>query len=245
MAVYRADNDLSFLAKCSNDDLELLASLITHDPKDGSLRWSETLSGSAEYKRHYPDHQKYWPSIAAEVQTFGANSFASLFRRGKGVMYREILCDVCDKMKVNYSKNASTENIEINMLLKVLEKSLSEMSTDELKEFASSMEIELTNPTPELILMAVQASIRISGFAAYKLAVIVVSTVAKSLLGRSLPFVAYAMLTRSMSVLAGPIGWVLSSLWLATDMAGPAYRVTIPACMLIAYMRQKALYQQK
>lgn len=242
MAIYRADPDLFFLAQCHNDDLELLVSLMTHDPKDGSLRWSETLTGSEDYKRYYPNHQQYWKGIAAEVQTFGANSLASVLRRGKVVEYREVLCDVCEKMKVNYSKNASTENIELNMLLKVLEKSLSDMSPDELKEFASGMEIELTNPTPELILMAIQTAIRASGFAAYKMTVVIVSTVAKALLGRGLQFGTYVLLTRSISVLAGPVGWALSSLWLATDLAGPAYRVTIPACLLIAYMRQKALY---
>lgn len=242
MAIYRADPDLFFLAQCHNDDLELLVSLMTHDPKDGSLRWSETLTGSEDYKRYRPNHQQYWQGIVAEVQTFGANSLASVLRRGKGVAYREVLCDACDKMKVDYSKNASTENIELNMLLKVLEKSLSDMSPDELKEFASGMEIELTNPTPELILMAIQTAIRASGFAAYKITVVIVSTVAKALLGRGLQFGTYVLLTRSISVLAGPVGWALSSLWLATDLAGPAYRVTIPACLLIAYMRQKTLY---
>ncbi|CAM3643006.1 oxidoreductase [Rouxiella silvae] len=242
MAIYRTDPDLFFLAQCHNDDLEFLVSLITHDPKDGSLRWSETLSGSEDYKRFYPNHQEYWQGIAAEVQTFGANSFVNILRRGKGVMYRELLCDACDKMKVNYSKKASTENIELNMLMKVLEKSLSDMSSEQLKEFATGMEIELSNPTPELILMAIQTAIRASGFAAYKMAVVVVSTVAKALLGRGLQFGTYVLLTRSISALAGPVGWALSSLWLATDLAGPAYRITIPACLLIAYMRQKALY---
>lgn len=243
MATYRPDPDLCFLGQCDNDDLEFLVSLLTHDPKDGSLRWSETLTGTDEYKRHHPDHQQYWQAIAAEVQTFGANSFASVLRGGKGVTYRELLCDACDNMKVNYSKKTSTENIELNMLLKVLETSLSEMSPDELNEFASGMEIELTNPTPELILMAIQIAIRASGFAAYRLAVVVVSTVAKALLGRGLQFGAFVLLTRAISVLAGPVGWALSSLWLATDLAGPAYRITIPSCLFIAYMRQKALYQ--
>ncbi|MDW2646713.1 ubiquinol-cytochrome C chaperone family protein, partial [Citrobacter sp. HN-141] len=41
---------------------------------------------------------------------------------------------------------------------------------------------------------------------------------------------------------AGPVGWVLSSLWLLIDLAGPAYRVTLPSCIFIAYMRQKHLY---
>lgn len=244
MAVYRTDPDLFFLAQCDNIDLDILVSLLTHDPQDASLRWSETLSGSEEYKRYHPDHQKYWPSIAAEIQTFGANTLASMLRRGKGVTYREVLCDACDKMKVSYGKNATTEDIELSMLLKVLETSISEMSQEQLKEFATGMEIELTSPTPELVLMSIQTAIRASGFAAYRMAAVVVSTMTKALLGRGLQFGAYVLLSRAISVLAGPVGWALSSLWLATDIAGPAYRVTIPACLLVAYMRQKSLHQK-
>lgn len=245
MATYRTDPDLHFLSVCDNEDLGLLVSVLTHDPKDGVARWSETLTTSSEYKNYYPQHNQYWPLIAAELQTYGANSFANILRRGKGVVYREVLCDACDKMKVNYNKKSSTENIELNMLLKLLEASLSEMSSEDLQEFASDMEIELTNPTPEVILMAVQAAIKTTGFAAFKFAAIIVSVVAKNLFGRALPFTAFIFLSRSISVLTGPIGWALSSAWLATDLAGPAYRVTIPACLFIAYMRQKSLHSQE
>ncbi|EOY5726367.1 DUF3944 domain-containing protein [Enterobacter cloacae] len=51
MAVYREDADLRFLGRCENEDLDLLVSLITRDPRDKTLRWTETLSGSDNYKR--------------------------------------------------------------------------------------------------------------------------------------------------------------------------------------------------
>lgn len=66
MAVYREDTDLRFLGGCENEDLDLLVSLITHDPRDKTLRWTETLSGSDNYKRFYPAHRNYWQEIAAE-----------------------------------------------------------------------------------------------------------------------------------------------------------------------------------
>lgn len=243
MAIYRADPDLHFLSLVDNADLDLLVSLLIRDPQDGNARVAETLTSTDEYKQHTPDHQRYWPSVAAELQTFGANSLVSLFRGGQGVPYREVLCDACDKMKVNYNKNATTENIELNMLLKVLENSLAKMSEQDLRELAKEMQVEISNPTPQLMLMAVQTAIRSSGFAAYRMTTMLVSILAKSLLGRALPFGAYVMLTRSISLLTGPVGWVLSSAWLAADIAGPAYRVTIPACMLVAWMRQKTQCQ--
>ena len=45
-----------------------------------------------------------------------------------------------------------------------------------------------------------------------------------------------------MSILTGPIGWVITGLWTAIDIAGPAYRVTIPAVIEIVVLRQKYLY---
>lgn len=43
---------------------------------------------------------------------------------------------------------------------------------------------------------------------------------------------------RLFTVFAGPIGWVLSGLWTAFDIAGPAYRVTVPCTITIAYLRK-------
>jgi len=50
------------------------------------------------------------------------------------------------------------------------------------------------------------------------------------------------ILTRTMAILTGPIGWVITGLWTAVDIAGPAYRVTIPAVIQVAALRQKHLY---
>ena len=51
-----------------------------------------------------------------------------------------------------------------------------------------------------------------------------------------------AALTRLMSILTGPIGWAITGLWTAIDIAGTAYRVTIPAVIQVAALRQKVLY---
>ena len=54
-------------------------------------------------------------------------------------------------------------------------------------------------------------------------------------------FASGSVLSRSLSVLAGPIGWALTAAWTAYDIAGPAYRVIVPAVIQIAYLRQKSL----
>lgn len=67
----------------------------------------------------------------------------------------------------------------------------------------------------------------------------------KTLIGRWLSFVGNAALTRTMAVLTGSIGWVNTGLWAAIDIAGSAYRVTIPAVIQVSVLRQKCLYKKK
>ncbi|MUU32146.1 hypothetical protein F7210_07185, partial [Helicobacter pylori] len=40
--------------------------------------------------------------------------------------------------------------------------------------------------------------------------------------------------------LTGPVGWIITGVWTAIDIAGPAYRVTIPACIVVTTLRLKA-----
>lgn len=241
---YRYDDDLQFLEEISSENLEDLVYCLTHD-KDGSKRLTEELTSKSDYKEFYPDHQMYWRSIAAEIQCFGGNTFANLLRNGQGVMYKEALSDVCDKMKVNYSKGASVEIIEGNLLMKILNDALEKMSPEELRELAEAVGIDnLEILNSRNMLMVFQTVFRAGGFRSYQLTLIIVNAVLKALIGRGLSFAGNTILTRTMAVLAGPIGWAITALWTAFDMAGAAYRVTIPAVIQIAALRSKYLYEK-
>lgn len=242
---YRHDNDLEFLKNIESKDLEDLVYCLTHD-KDGKTRFTEELTSSDEYKSNYPDHNKYWELIAAEIQCFGGNSFANVFRGGRGVEYKEVLIDVCDKMKVNYNKYTSVDKIESNLLMKILTDALENMTSDELKELAESTGVKNTSGvTPETMVGIFQTVFRMGGFKSYQLTLIIVNATLKALIGRGLSFAGNAALTRTMAILTGPIGWVITGLWTAIDIAGPAYRVTIPAVIQIAALRQKHLYEKQ
>ncbi|MDP8033828.1 DUF3944 domain-containing protein [Pasteurella atlantica] len=236
---YRYDPDLDFLQHLESDDLKELYDVLVYD-KDGDRRLTETLSVSNERKEYGSNYSIYWERIAEELQCYGANTFVTLLRFGKGVTYHEILCDVCDKLKVNYNKNSAIEKIEQHLLMKILEKSLEEMSSSEKQELARSIGIKNTdNVTPELLTAAFLKIFKLGGFKSYQLTVIVVNAILKALIGRGLSFAGNATLTRTMAVLTGPIGWVITGLWTAIDIAGPAYRVTIPAVITVIGLRQK------
>ncbi|MGL2398943.1 ubiquinol-cytochrome C chaperone family protein [Helicobacter pylori] len=80
--------------------------------------------------------------IAEELQCYGGNTFINFFRN-EGVLYKEILCDVCNHLKVNYNEESPTSLIEQNILAKLLKDSLEQMSKKDLEELRH--ELGMTN----------------------------------------------------------------------------------------------------
>lgn len=52
-------------------------------------------------------------------------------------------------------------------------------------------------------------------------------------------------LKKTLGILAGPIGWVITGELVSINLAGPAYRVTVPACVLVATLRKKLKAEQE
>lgn len=120
------------------------------------------------------------------------------------------------------------------------------MSQDELSELVKTTGLKNTQGiTKQAMVGTFQAIFRAGGFKSYQLTVIIANIILKALIGRGLSFGATTILTKTMSVLVGPIGLAVSSLWAIKDIAGPAYRVTIPVAIQIAVLRRKYLYDNK
>jgi uncharacterized protein YaaW (UPF0174 family) len=238
------DDDLiPLLRKASSEDLGVLVEYI-------HKAYNEDLSSVPAFKSQNPragekiydgDHRAYAEDIAAEIQRYGGNSFSNALRGGKGVSYIEVVRDVADNLKVSYNKNADAATIEGQIQLKVLETAYEKMSSEERGELLKELGVSITNGIPAALPMAaLQGAIRLGGFAAYKMALIIANTIAKILIGRGLPLVVNRVLVQSMKVFAGPIGWALTATWTLVDLAGPAYRVIIPCVIQTAYIRQKS-----
>lgn len=137
----REDVDLDFLKELENKDLDAFVEIITGQEYD--RRWAERLSSHKLYKEHFPDHKKYIEVIIDEIQRFGGNTFANIFRR-KGVTYRQILCNVCRKMGIRYSTtNVSTEMMERKLLCEVLIKCLPDMTFADLQRLVEYFNLGL------------------------------------------------------------------------------------------------------
>ncbi|WP_240445663.1 DUF3944 domain-containing protein [Helicobacter pylori] len=179
---------MEFLNHLSSSDLKDLFDVIAYD-EDGTLRMSEELTSSTEYKRYGHDYAKYPERIAEELQHYGGNSFADFFR-DEGVLYKEILCDVCDHLKVSYNEKANTSWIEQNMLSKLLKDSLEKMSGREIKELGH--ELGMTNidkvigENKQVLIASVLTLFQAGGSHSYALAISVADAMVRQTLGHGL-----------------------------------------------------------
>lgn len=182
-------------------------------------------------------------NISDYLREMGSNDIATFFR-GKGVQYEEIVVDVAEKLgaKEVSKDNGVVENESI-ILKKLFSDALDNMSYEEKKQLFSSMGIkEGSVPYGASGTIIVQMMLsNLGGFATYRIALIVANLVSKALLGSGLSFAANALLTRSIGVMLGPVGWIATGAWLAVDLAGPAYRKTVPAVIHVAMLRQDLL----
>ncbi len=230
--------ELAFLQRASNDDLLLLCDIVVKDKK-GNYRLTESLSYTQEYKENYPDDiHAMLPQLVDKFRRFGGNTLVTTLR-GHGPEYKTILRDVAKRNKVNFNKNNTDEQVEMYILQKLYNDSLNCASDEDLKKMLNELGYPVTNFTRQAALATLMVAWKAGGFKSYILLVSVVNAAARFLAGRGLSLVANAALTRVASIVSGPVGWALTALWTIADVAGPAYRVTVPAVIQIAYIRQK------
>ena len=229
--------ELEFLNCATNSDLKILCDIILKD-KNGDFRLTEELSTTQQFKDNYPNNiWKLLPALVAELRKFGGNTVVNMFR-GHGPTYSEILRDVAKKCKVNFNKNSDNEQIEQYLIQKLFADSLDKATDEQLKAMMKELGLPTNNFGRQAAVAAIMLAWKSGGFKSYILLVSVVNGALKFLIGRGLPLVANAALTRAASIFTGPVGWALTALWTVADIAGPAFRVTVPAVIQIAYIRQ-------
>lgn len=249
---YRHDPDLEFLGSLDRDALDPLVDILTKG-KDGTLRRNQNLTSESLYKEHAPNHAKYWHLIAAELQTWHGHALWNRWRGvgdKQGVLYRDILCDVCDNMQINYNKNSETDLIETYLLQKIWADVMEKMTPEQLREIAEGLNLRIPDVVErqaisQAIVYALRLYIRSRGFLPYKSVVVLANSVYNyafaPLTGSGLSLAANAALPRSLSRLVGPVASNLMVLWATYEFVeyavGPAYRVTRPAVIMVAYLR--------
>ena len=220
------DPDLVFLSSVSNEDLDIIFNLLVYD-SEKKKRITQELLDNKLVKKYYPDHRQYIKSIIEEIQKFGANSIASILRGKiydrKGVLYYEILNDVCDTMKIKYPKNGQTQEIE-SCLLEYIEKKfkdyINKLSIKERENLLKKININDNELNKYINDGFLQYFIKRSGTLPHK--------------NGGASSVSLDDFIQNMPIFLG-VGIMFS----AIVVFGPAYRVTGPICITIACLRKK------
>ncbi|MDZ5455659.1 YaaW family protein [Azohydromonas lata] len=229
---------IGVLQTAEESDLTIISDYITDSGK-GRISLDSSVRAYLEVCRQSNALSENINVLAKEIQDFGGNTIMNFFR-GKGVPYPEIVEDVASHFKVKADKTESTESLETKILLAVAVKAMEKMSPTEQRDFASKISGGRVVGAGPGVIDALQAAVVAGGYGTYMLAAAVANGAAEQLLGRGLVLAANGALMRGIGAFAGPIGWAVTVIWALFDLASPAYRVTVPCVLQIAYLRQRS-----
>lgn len=231
------DKDLAFLATCSNEDLRTLCDILTYD-STGEIRLSEQLTDSDAYINCYPERMNLMATeIGEELRRFGSNTVKTFYRKGEADSYETIVRRVCKRMNVRVGAGDDTITMERDLLVTLCEQNTGRLSDEELRTLADKAGIPHKQLNRQLLITALLFAIRRNTYLLTEMIYYVTSRIANMLFGRWLTMMGMSTVGRYLSVAAGPIGWTLLAGWAISDIASPAYRVIIPAVIMVASMR--------
>lgn len=252
-AALASDELLPLLSMFDNDELDYLVKYLDApivDTRFVTFQGGKRIEGHKLAVNYWPDHQHYVQLIDEQLRLCGGNEIANKLR-GSGPTYREIVADVCGKCKVTVPEAANVPEMERLLVGKLFEDARARMSSKEWEEVAANLNAEMKkrgygtpiNPSlsAPVVTGAAMLSVQASGFLAYQYSVVIANAIAQRLLGHGLAFATNAVLTRSIGIFAGPIGWVITALLTGLALAGPAYRITMPCVAHIANCRLERL----
>lgn len=253
---------LSLLLKQADvADLDILVDYITDNGK-GRISLNNDVCARLSKCRErgiYTEDDR--DRIGREIRAFGGNTLTNVYRDMRTslpfgslldkvlpdvetlVSYDEVVKDVASHLKVPFDKSSDLLIVEDGILRKILKDSFEKMTPEEKAAILKELDVTDLGMLGPAAGAAFIAAGRAGGFATYKLALVVANAVSRALLGRGLPLAVNAAATRTIGLVLGPIGMVVTGLWTLADMASPAYRVTVPCVVQIAYMRQKAIVE--
>ncbi|EPZ6067780.1 YaaW family protein [Klebsiella michiganensis] len=214
---------VQLLLNADKDDIDLLIDYVTNTGKFGFSMSDSVKAVLQDAKRQDEPDDETLRLLVRELQHFGGNTFVNLFRRN-GVSYSEIVDDVTSHLKMKVTATASVEEKEALIIDCVFTSSWKKMSDDERSQILRDMGINGS------------ASMDIP---VWQRAALVANSLAQTTAGKVLPLIAGLGIGRVLGVLTGPVGLAITGLYTAYDISNPAFRVTLPCVVQIAWIRLK------
>ncbi|MFJ3167775.1 hypothetical protein ACIPIL_17330 [Serratia nematodiphila] len=214
---------VQLLLNADKGDIDLLIDYVTNTGKLGFSMSDSVKAVLQDTKRQDIPDDETLRLLVRELQHFGGNTFVNLFRRN-GVSYSEIVDDVASHLKMKVPAAASVEEKEALIIDCVFTSSWKKMSDDERSQILHDMGINAS------------ASMDIP---VWQRAALVANGLAQTTAGKVLPLIAGLGIGRVLGVLTGPVGLAITGLYTAYDISNPAFRVTLPCVVQVAWIRLK------
>ena len=234
---YTYDENLEFLGECTDEQLKDLAEILIYDT-DRKYRNMEEITSTNEHKRYKEQYSKYWEILAGDLQKFGGDSIANAVRFGKGVKYDEILNDTLKYLKISFDIFSPIIDREDKLVEKIFEIMIKEMKENDLIELSKTLNLE--NHKSAYIINEVKKLIKEGVISSYKINEIVTNRITK-LFRDGLNFTTTPIL-KELPLLGVAL---IPSFGIINNITKPAMRVTIPACIIVAYLRKTILLGTK
>lgn len=212
---------VKLLMNADKSDIELLIDYITNTGRFGFSMSDSVKTVLQDAKLHDVPDEETLRLLVRELQHFGGNTFVNLFRRN-GVSYSEIVDDVANHLKIKFPPSISVEEKEILIINGVFTSSCQKMTDDERSKILRDTGITA----------AVSMDIPI-----WQRAALVANGLAQTTAGKMLPLIAGLGIGRVLGILTGPVGMAITGLYTAYDISNPAFRVTLPCVVQIAWIR--------
>lgn len=214
---------VQLLLNADKGDIDLLIDYVTNTGKFGFSMSDNVKAVLQDAKRQDIPDEETLRLLVRELQHFGGNTFVNLFRRN-GVSYSEIVDDVASHLKMKVPTTASVEEKEALIIDCVFTSSWKKMSDDERRQILRGM--------------GISASVSLD-IPVWQKAALVANGLAQTTAGKVLPLIAGLGIGRVLGVLTGPVGLAITGLYTAYDISNPAFRVTLPCVVQIAWIRLK------
>lgn len=235
------DKDLLFLSLCTSEELNDLVKTLTQDEK-GVNRTTELLTANEHFKKNFPNHKEYVNLIASEFLDFGSNSFFAFV--GEQKSYREVLKNVCKKLKVKIDPKSEVSIIEYKFMQSLIISTIEKLNENskEFKEFVNQLKLDSAKVNKKELIKYILINTATGRGISFVLPIVIIEAFIKAAIwvitGSTF---SSAVSTTVLGSAFGPIGMIAGGAYTIFDIAGPAYRVIIPATLQIAYLRNKQM----
>lgn len=235
----------SIIDKCEIKDLEYISGVLdsyvsfTDDKKRKDL-----LNKSVSCE---PSREKLTTIIEKQIKYYGSADFAYLkrylFNSDGGINSLEVIEDVCKKLNVKIKKGGSIEARLERLVNNVVEKDLVNKSPEELAKAFEN--IGVGDADIDQVLEHIKKNGKVAVLPILvqvlgpKITLGIIETIIVSLITQIIGREASKQLVKELMKRnpwinsLGPILWVISGVWLAIDLQGPAYRKTIPISLYL------------